>query len=71
MRTAVDIVEKLLAEGNESEMSPSKAVNTALHELVRREKLQGLKRLIKETTPAETWREDEDAELEEMRKQVL
>jgi Arc/MetJ family transcription regulator len=73
MRTTVDIDEKLLAEAERitGETSPSKAVNVALRELVRRQKLQKLRKLIKETTLADTWREDEEAELEEMRKQVL
>jgi Arc/MetJ family transcription regulator len=73
MRTTVDIDEKLLAEAERltGETSPSKAVNAALRELVRRRKLQGLRKLIKETTLADTWREDEEAELEEMRRQHL
>jgi Arc/MetJ family transcription regulator len=73
MRTTVDIDEKLLAEAEKitGETSPSKAVNAALRELVRRRKLQSLRKLIKETTLEDTWREDEEAELEEMRKQLL
>ena len=73
MRTTVDIDEKLLAEAERitGETSPSKAVNAALREMVRRRKIEGLRKLIKETTLEDTWREDEEAELDEMKKQRL
>jgi Arc/MetJ family transcription regulator len=73
MRTTVDIDEKLLAEaeGITGEKSPSKTVNAALREMVRRRKIEGLRRLIKETTLEDTWREDEEAEVDAMKKQRL
>jgi Arc/MetJ family transcription regulator len=73
MRTTVDIDEKLLAEAEKitGEKSPSKAVNAALREMVRRRKIEGLRRLIKETTLEDTWREDEEAEVDTMKKQRL
>lgn len=73
MRTTVDIDEKLLAEAEKitGEKSPSKAVNAALREMVRRRKIEGLRRLIKETTLEDTWREDEEAEVDAMKKQRL
>ncbi|MPZ49893.1 MAG: hypothetical protein GEU75_11480 [Dehalococcoidia bacterium] len=72
MRTTLDVDPKLLEQVEEitGEKSPSKAVNKALVEYVRRRKLEELRRLIKQTTLNDTWREDEEAELKEMRKQL-
>lgn len=71
MRTTLDIDEKLLAKAEEitGESSPSKAVNAALRELVRREKLRELRDMIGKVELIDNWREFEELELEEMREQ--
>ena len=63
MRTTIDVDEKLLkqAEAITGESSPSKAVNAALRELVRRQKLRELREMLGTTD----W-EDNLAELEEL-----
>jgi len=72
MRTTLDVDKKLLEEATRiaGEKSMSSTVNKALAEFVRRRKLDDLRRLIKETTLIDTWREDEEAELEETQKQL-
>ncbi len=72
MRTTVDIDEKLLAEAERitGETSPSKAVNAALRELVRREKLRELREMIGKGGLVDNWRELEELELKEMREQL-
>jgi Arc/MetJ family transcription regulator len=71
MRTTLDIDKDLLDEAAKAvgEKSLSNTVNLALSELVRRRKLQELRKLIKETTLSDTWREDEEMELAETLKQ--
>ena len=72
MRTTVDIDEKLLTEAERitGETSPSKAVNAALRELVRREKLRELREMIGKGGLVDNWRELEELELKEMREQL-
>ena len=72
MRTTLEIDKSLLDEAAKmaGEKSLSVTVNKALAEYVRRRKLEGLRRLIKETTLADTWREDEEAELRETNEQL-
>jgi Arc/MetJ family transcription regulator len=73
MRTTVDVDPKLLAEASEitGESSPSKTVNFALRELVRRQKLKELREMLGTIGLADTWREDEARELEDMQKNSL
>ena len=73
MRTTLDIDQALLKEAAKAagEKSLSLTVNKALAEYVRRRKLQELRRLIGETTLNDTWRDDEEAELRELSKQLL
>jgi Arc/MetJ family transcription regulator len=63
MRTTIDVDPKLLAEAERitGETSPSKTVNAALRELVRRRKLSELREMLGTTN----W-EDNLAELEEL-----
>jgi Arc/MetJ family transcription regulator len=63
MRTTIDVDPRLLAEAERitGETSPSKAVNAALRELVRRRKLSELREMLGTTD----W-EDNLAELEEL-----
>jgi Arc/MetJ family transcription regulator len=72
MRTTVDIDEKLLAEAERitGETSPSKAVNAALRELVRRQKLRELRDLIGKGGLIDNWRELEELELKETQEQL-
>jgi Arc/MetJ family transcription regulator len=72
MRTTVDIDEKLLAEAERitGETSPSKAVNAALRELVRRQKLRELRDLIGKGGLVDNWRELEELELKETQEQL-
>jgi Arc/MetJ family transcription regulator len=69
MRTTLDVDEKLLDQAEKilGEKSPSKAVNFALKELVRRWKLQELRSWIGR---GDNWREMEELELQEMRGQL-
>ena len=68
MRTTLELDDKALAEAEEllGESSPSKTVNVALRELVRRKKLQRLKALIGSMELEDNWRELEELELKEM-----
>jgi metal-responsive CopG/Arc/MetJ family transcriptional regulator len=70
MRTTITIEKKLLDEIREmtAEASMNKAVNKALAEYVRLRKLRDLRDMIGHMGIADTWREDEDAELAEMRR---
>ncbi len=70
MRTTVDIDPKLLAEAERitGETGPTRTVNAALRELVRRQKLQELRRLLGTLDLEDNWREMETLELEEMRR---
>ena len=70
MRTTVDIDEKLLAAAEKitGESSPSKAVNAALRELVRRQKLRELRAMLGTTDWEENWKELEELELEKTRR---
>ncbi|HEU0072452.1 MAG TPA: type II toxin-antitoxin system VapB family antitoxin [Dehalococcoidia bacterium] len=72
MRTTIDIDEKLLREAEKitGESSPSKAVNAALRELVRRQKLRELGELIGTGGLIDNWREMEELELKEMRERL-
>ena len=71
MRTTIDIDPELLAEAEKitGEMSPSKAVNAALRELVRRQKLRELRDMLGTMDWEDNWRELEELEMEELRKQ--
>jgi Arc/MetJ family transcription regulator len=71
MRTTVDIDEKLLAEAERitGESSPSRAVNAALRELVRRQKLHELRDMLGTTDWEDNWKELEELELSEQRRQ--
>ena len=70
MRTTVDIDEKLLAEAERitGEASPSKTVNAALRELVRRQKLRELRDMLGTTEWEDNWRELEELELKKRRR---
>ena len=72
MRTTIDIDPELLAEAEKitGEMSPSKAVNAALRELVRRQKLRELRDMLGTMDWEDNWRELEELEMEELRKQL-
>ena len=72
MRTTVDVDDKLLAEAETmlGEKSPSKTVNFALRELVRRRKLEKLRSWIGRGDLIDNWREMEELELKEMREQL-
>jgi Arc/MetJ family transcription regulator len=70
MRTTIDIDEKLLeaAEKITGEKSPSKAVNTALRELVRRQKIRELREMLGTTNWEDNWKALEELELEKTRR---
>lgn len=70
MRTTLDVDPELLAEAEKitGEMSPSKVVNVALRELIRRQKLKGLRELLGTMDLEDNWKELEEQELEEMRR---
>jgi Arc/MetJ family transcription regulator len=70
MRSTYDIDPKLLSEAQAmlDEKSPSKAINFALRELVRRQKLQDLRRMLGTMDIEDNWRELEEQELEDMRR---
>ena len=76
MRTTLDIDPKLLEQIEEitGEKSPSKAVSKALAEFVRKQKLAEFRRWIVSGeiigTLNDTWREDEERELDEMRRNL-
>ena len=72
MRTTVDVDDKLLAEAERmlGEKSPSKTVNFALRELVRRRKLEELRSWMGRGDLIDNWREMEELELKEMREQL-
>jgi hypothetical protein len=69
MRTTLDVDKKLLEEAAaiSGEKNLSLAVNRALAEYVRLWRLKELRRLIKQTTLEDNWREFEDLELAEQR----
>lgn len=71
MRTTIDVDEKLLAEAGAilGEASPSKTVNFALKELVRRKKLRELRELIGKGGLIDNWQEMEELELKETEEQ--
>ena len=68
MRTTIDIDLKLLAEAEEisGEKSPSRVVNKALSEYVRRRKLEELRAMIGKLGLTSDWRMNEEVELQEM-----
>ena len=70
MRTTIDIDPKLLAEAEKmlGESSPSRTVNVALRELVRRRKLQELRQLLGKIDLDNNWQRLEEHELEDMRR---
>jgi Arc/MetJ family transcription regulator len=67
MRTTFDVDDKLLAEAEKiiGEKSPSKTVNFALKELVRRRKLDRLRSWMGRGDLTDNWRELEELELKE------
>jgi Arc/MetJ family transcription regulator len=69
----LDIDPELLHRVEEitGESSPSKAVNLALKEFVRRRKLNELRQLLGTMNLEDNWRELEHAELEYMRRYQL
>lgn len=70
MRTTIDIDEKLLeaAEKITGEKSPSKAVNAALREFVRRQKLRELREMLGTTNWEDNWKALEALEMEKARR---
>lgn len=70
MRTTIDIDEKLLeaAEKITGEKSPSKAVNAALREFVRRQKLRELREMLGTTNWEDNWKALEELEMEKARR---
>ena len=72
MRTTLDVDEKLLGEAAKlaGEKNKGRAVNKALAEFVRRRKIEELRKLLGEIDLVDNWRELEELELEEMRKQL-
>ena len=73
MRTTLDVDPQLLEEAERitGEISASKVVNTALRELIRRQKLKELRELLGTMKLEDNWRELEEQELEEMRRNQL
>jgi Arc/MetJ family transcription regulator len=71
MRTTIHIDPKLLKDAKRitGETSPSKAVNAALRELVRRRKLRELRDMLGTLNFKDDRREMEELELKEMRQQ--
>ena len=71
MRTTLDIDEKLMAEAVRftGEKNRSKAVSNVLSEFVRRRKLEELRALIGNMGLTDDWREREEAELAEMKRE--
>ena len=72
MRTTVDIDAKLLEEAEKlmGETSPSKEVNSALSEFVRRAKRDKLSKLLGQYELVDDWRERKAKELEEMERNL-
>jgi hypothetical protein len=70
LRTTVTIDPKLLAEAELvlNEHGVTNVVNAALREVVRRRKLQDLRRLLGTMEIEDTWTQDEERELAEMDK---
>ena len=68
MRTTVTIDPKLLAEAEQilNQHGATNVVNAALREVVRRRKLQDLRKLLGTLELDDTWAEDEERELAEM-----
>ena len=73
MRTTLDVDPKLIAEAERltGEATASKAVNAALKEFVRKRKLQELRDMLGTMELEDNWREMEELELEEMRRNEL
>ena len=73
MRSTYDVDPKLLAEAQAllGEKSPSKAVNEALRQLVRRHKLDQLRKLLGTIDLDFDWQEAKERELEDMRRNEL
>jgi Arc/MetJ family transcription regulator len=71
MRTTLDIDKRLLEEAERAlgGSSASKAVNTALYELVRRKKLEDLRTRIGKRDLVDNWRKMEELELREVTEQ--
>jgi Arc/MetJ family transcription regulator len=69
MRTTIDIDPKLLGEAEEilGESSPSKTVNAALSELVRKYKLKKLGEMLETMELDYDWEKEEERELKAMR----
>jgi Arc/MetJ family transcription regulator len=69
MRTTIDIDPRTLEDVEKltGEKSPSKAVNKALSEYVRRRKLQELRDLLGTMDLEDNWREMEQLEMKELR----
>jgi Arc/MetJ family transcription regulator len=70
MRTTLELDEKLVREVVKfsGEKNKGKAVNKALAEYVRRHKIEELRKMLGTIGLADTWREDEERELEDMRR---
>ena len=70
MRTTLEVDERLIAEAIKltGEKNKGKVVNRALAELVRRRKLEELRGMMGKLGLVDDWREREEAELEEMRR---
>ena len=68
LRTTVTIDPKLLAEAEQilNQHGATNVVNAALREVVRRRKLQDLRKLLGTLELDDTWAEDEERELAEM-----
>lgn len=76
MRTTLDLDPKLLEQMPEltGEATPSKALNKLMAEAVRKKKLARLRAFINSPeyidSLVDTWREDKERELEDMRKNL-
>jgi Arc/MetJ family transcription regulator len=70
MRTTIDLDPKVLAEAIEytGEKSPSRAVNKAVSEYVRRRKLDELRKMLGTLDLEDTLQADEEAELADMKR---
>jgi len=68
LRTTVTIDPKLLAEAEQilNQHGATNVVNAALREVVRRRKLQDLRKLLGTLELDDTWAEDEERELAEL-----
>jgi hypothetical protein len=73
MRATYNIDRELVDEvlRRTGETNPSRAISKALTKFVRRQKIDELRKLLGTMDLADTWREDEERELQDMRRNEL